>query len=391
MSIVGLDIGSSHLKAIEAESVKNNLPRLLKYATVPSPDLVFKILSDAKENNQDASNFIRKFFEDAAFKDKQVVCTLPENKVFTKIITMPPLNGKDLKQAVEWEATQYMPQALSDVYLQYTLLGDHHADAMKSQMTSVKDKIAEAVPTLASVLDNMGGAVSNDKPIELLIVATPKDVVKRYMKVLVDAGLYVVAIEPSSTATARGAYYTDEDISSVIINMGHNNTDFYLIENKKVRFVRTLQVGVSSFVRAIAEELDMSFIQSHQYLYTYGFNESDLDGKISEIIKPVATLVLQELNRFLSYVEKRVNANDTSAIIASTAVTKKVKRIMVSGGGALIPNLMLYLISNVQAEVEFVDPWKGSLDTSLIMNKEEITDLGPLFPAAVGATIKTLL
>ena len=72
MSIVGIDMGSSHLKAIEVEPVKNNIPCLLKYATIPSPDLVFKTLSDRKEDNAEVSAFLKKFFEDARFKDKQV-------------------------------------------------------------------------------------------------------------------------------------------------------------------------------------------------------------------------------------------------------------------------------------------------------------------------------
>lgn len=386
MSIVGLDIGSSHLKAIELEAVKNNSPRLLRYAVVPSADIGFKIMSERKEDHQQASAALRKFFEEAGFKEKKVVCTLPEYKVFTKIISMPPLNGKDLKQAVEWEATQYMPQALSDVYLQYSFVDEGLSGAPSSASTldTIKDKIAEATPTIAEAMDKFSSKLP-DKPQEILIVATPKDVVKKYMKVLVDAGLYVEGIEPTSTATARGISYVNTSISSIVINLGHNNTDFYLISEKKVRFVRTVQIGVSSFVRAIAEELDMAFIQAHQYLYTYGFNESDLDGKISEIIKPVATLLIQELNRFISYVEKRA-----TPVEDLTAVTKRIKRLIVSGGGALIPNLMLYLISNVQAEVEFADPWRDNVDISYILKKDEISDLGPLFPTAVGAAIKSI-
>jgi|688.fasta_scaffold00337_43 Tfp pilus assembly PilM family ATPase len=384
MSIVGIDMGSSHLKAIEVEPVKNNIPCLLKYATIPSPDLVFKTLSDRKEDNAEVSAFLKKFFEDARFKDKQVVCTLPEYKVFTKIISMPPLVGKDLKQAVEWEATQYMPQSLSDVYLQYTFLDDI-TKIQPPATDSLKEKIVEAVPTVAAAFEGLTSKAP-DKPIDLLLVATPKDVIKRYMKVLVDAGLYVVGIEPTSTATARGISYVDDSIPSIIVNIGHNNTDLYLVVEKKVRFVRTLQMGVSSFVRSISEELDMSFIQGHQYLYTYGFNEGDLNGKISEIIKPVANILVQELTRFISYVEKRANNADETSVI----LTKKVKRLLVCGGGALIPNLMLYLISNVQSEVEFADPWTGIVDISLVTNKDEVSDLGPLFPTALGAAIKTL-
>ena len=388
MSIVGLDIGSSHLKAIELEPVKNNRPRLLKYAVVPSVDLGFKIMSDRKEDQKEASSILKKFFDEVGFKDKHVVCTLPEHKVFTKIISMPPLNGKDLKQAIEWEATQYMPQALSDVYLQYSFVDDaqQNADASPAgQLDNLKDKIAEATPTIAEALGGTFATKTPDKPQEILIVATPKDVVKKYMKVLVDAGLYVIGLEPTSTATARGISYVNPAISSIFINLGHNNTDFYLVSEKKVRFVRTVQIGVSSFARTIAEELDMSFIQAHQYLYTYGFNESDLDGKISEIIKPVAVLLIQELNRFISYVEKRANTVEDM-----NAVTKKIKRLIVCGGGALIPNLMLYLISNVQIEVEFSDPWRDNIDVNYIIKKDEISDLGPLFTTAFGAAIKAI-
>ena len=66
-----------------------------------------------------------------------------------------------------------------------------------------------------------------------------------------------------------------------------------------------------------------------------------------------------------------------------------IKRIVLTGGGALIPDLMLYLVGEVKPEVQYANPWK-SVDISGISQQGQVQlqELGPLFAAAVGAAIK---
>lgn len=384
MSIIGLDIGNSHIKGVEMEKDKNGKYKLLRYAVIPSRDIITKIFSTEKADNNDAVAELKSYIEEAGFKGKNVACGLPENKIYTKIITMPRLPEKEMKQAVEWEATQYLPNQLSDVYLQYTILNGRNdgADEETQQITptsgfnELTEKIKSAIPSVSKSSDQN----KNVENADILLVAAPKDVVHKYMKLLTSAGLYVTDVEPASIATIRGITFNDSDVPSIVMNYGHNSLELYLVVHNRVRFVRSTQFGVSQLVTAISENLDMPPIQANEYLYTYGFNESDLDGKITEIIKPIFDTALQEIKRFQSYTEKRISFNKEYEV-------SKIKRLVVTGGGALIPNLMLYLISNVSLEVEFADPW-DVVDINYIKDVETLKNLGPLFVTAVGTALK---
>ncbi|TXI35085.1 MAG: hypothetical protein E6Q58_00760 [Niabella sp.] len=169
------------------------------------------------------------------------------------------------------------------------------------------------------------------------------------------------------------------DIPTIVMNFGYSNLDFYLVTNNKIRFVRTVQFGVSSFCHALSENLDMPPIQANEYLYTYGFNESGLNGKVTEVIKPAAEIAVQEIKRLQNYAEKRITFD-------KSVLGSKVRRLMVMGGGALIPNLMIYLISNLSLEVEFATPWK-MIDIEMVENQDIIKNVGPILVTAAGAAL----
>ncbi len=377
MSIVGLDIGTSHIKGAEIEKDRKGNYHLIRYGIVPSKDVSHLISSGEKKDQTAAAKIIREYWEHVGFKSNSVVCTLPEHKIFTKIITMPHLSDKEMKQAIEWEANQYLPQPLDQVYLQHTVMSK--SAESNSQIGTFGD-IAEKVKTAMPSSNGEDSGKSKDSNIDVLLVAAPKDLVNKHLVVLNEAGLFISGVEPASITTVRGITFNEVDIPSIVVNFGHNHLDFYLVVHNKVRFVRSVQFGVTSLVRAISESLDMPPIQANEYLYTYGFNESDLDGKITEIIKPPFDLVLQELKRFQTYVEKRISFNKEYDV-------PKVKRLVVVGGGALIPNLMVYLVGNVSLEVEFGDPW-DIVNASLVKNRDGVANIGPLLVSAVGAAIK---
>jgi Tfp pilus assembly PilM family ATPase len=205
--------------------------------------------------------------------------------------------------------------------------------------------------------------------------------VNSYIQVFNDAGINTSGIEPASTASIKSLVFRELelDIPTIVMNFGYNNMDFYLVTNSKVRFVRTVQFGVSSFCSALSENLDMPPIQANEYLYTYGFNETGLNGKVTEIIKPAAEIVIQEVKRLQNYAEKRITFD-------KSVIGSKVKRLVVMGGGALIPNLMIYLISNLNLEVEFASPWKV-VEIDMIKNQEVVKNLGPLLVTAAGAAL----
>lgn len=390
-TVLGLDIGTSHIKAVSIyrEKYKNTL---LRYAIGPSNGLLNKIASESEIDNIAASEVLRNFLDENGFQDVQAVAVIPEQKVFSKVITMPAIDNKDFKHAIEWEAEQHLPQALSEVYLKYTIekkrgnkkneLKDHgqKEENKSAVLLNAKDKYIKKAINLFSLNGLNQPKNKNESIIDVLLVSVQRSYVDRYLSVINRAGLAPLGLEPTSISSIRSALSDDVNVPTIIINFGYTNTDFYFCVNNNLRFVRPIALGTSSSIRAISEALDVSPIQANEYLYIYGLKENLLNGKVREIIMPVMQMLVEEFEKSKEYIESRGS-------LFGDEPDKRVRRIVLMGGGALIPEIMVYLIQNVSVEVEMADAWK-SLDISLVSDSKTMDTFKPLFVAAVGAGLK---
>lgn len=388
-TVLGLDIGTSHIKAVSIyrEKYKNTL---LRYAIGPSNGILSKIASESEIDNIAASEILKNFLNENGFKDAQAVAVIPEQKVFSKVISMPNIGNKDFKQAIEWEAEQHLPQSLSEVYLKYTIQKKHNSkesedDKVKKEekkstvLLDAKDKYIKKAIDLLSLTNN----ASQDKAestIDVLLVSVLRGYVDRYLSVINRAGLAPLGLEPTSISSIRSALSDDVNVPTMIINFGYSNTDFYFCVDNNLRFVRPISLGTSSAIRAISEALDVSPVQANEYLYTYGLKQNLLNGKVSEIIMPVMRMLIEEFGKSKEYIESREG-------LFGEEQDKRVRRILLMGGGALIPDIMVYLIQNISVEVEMADAWK-TLDISLVGSSKTMDQFKPLFVAAVGAGLK---
>ncbi|PIR42381.1 hypothetical protein COV25_02990 [candidate division WWE3 bacterium CG10_big_fil_rev_8_21_14_0_10_35_32] len=387
-TVLGLDIGTSHIKAVSIYREKNR-NTLLRYAIGPSFGLATKIASESEIDNIAASEILKNFLDENGFKDTQAVAVISEQRVFSKVISMPNIeNNKDFKQAIEWEAEQHLPQSLSDVYLKYTIQKKNSSKKEKEQkeektstvLLGTKDKyIKKAIDFLS--LTNNTSQNKTESTIDVLLVSVLRGYVDRYLSVINRAGLAPLGLEPTSISSIRGSILTGEvNVPTIIINFGYSNTDFYFCVDNNLRFVRPISLGTSSAIRAISEALDVSPIQANEYLYTYGLQRDLLNGKVSEIIMPVMRMLIEEFEKSKQYIESR-------EALFGEEPDKRIRRILLMGGGALIPNIMVYLIQNISVEVEMADAWK-TLDISLVGDLKTMDQLKPLFVAAVGAGLK---
>ena len=117
---------------------------------------------------------------------------LPEDKAFTRIIEMPPLKDEELASAINWEAEQHIPLPLSEVILDY-------------QVVSRPEK-------------------GKGKKMDVLLVAVPKQMVDKYLRVLEKAGLRPVSLETEIIAIARSVAPPDS-APTLVVELGARATD----------------------------------------------------------------------------------------------------------------------------------------------------------------------
>ena len=137
MPIVGLDLGRHNFRAVELERDKGkNI--LLRYGAYENSRLNME--SENKEDLMDYSAAIRDFFVETGFRTNNVVVSLPEHQVFMRIIKVPQMSDKELKNSIQYEAEQYIPLPLKEVSLSYQKIDDDAVEKGKMNIELVAAK-----------------------------------------------------------------------------------------------------------------------------------------------------------------------------------------------------------------------------------------------------------
>lgn len=345
-SFIGLDIGSHTVKAVQLVRKMDSVSLFAAHRR-PSPDK--KITSDSKEDQRIWVNYLREFFSEGRFSTRDVVVGLPESQVFTRVISVPKMSSAELRTAIKWEAEQYIPIPLKEVSMDYQIIS--------TEMPSDKQKM------------------------EILLVAAPIKLVKFYIDILEAASLKTVGVETEGIAVARGTLGVGGGPTTIVVNIGAATTDLVIVSGGYTRFTRSIATGGLALARAVSQSLGFDMDQAEQYKITYGLDETQLEGKIMESIKPILDMVISDIKRSLSFYGNRYPEDP-------------VKQAVLCGGTALLPGLLSYLVGLLGIEVSLADPWqKISLDPvkKSPLKKDDIAVLknsGLSFTVAVGLALK---
>lgn len=337
---VGLDIGFSGVKVVALVKDKDQF-KLVSLGYIPAPQP--GILSDNDSDLEALANTIKQLFAATKIETKDVVVALPESRVFTRIIDdLPYLNDNELASTIRYAAEEFIPMPLSEVNLNWQVL-------VRS--------------------DSKG---KNTKTV-VLVIASPKNVVAKYLKVLDLAGLHPKVLETEIIAVTRSLVGSNPfSPSSLIIQFGATTTDFATVSKGLIWLTRSISTGGMALTRSLAQHFNFEVAQAEQYKRIYGLSEDQLEGKVFEALKPVVDIIAGEARRVIQAFQ--------------TKYSDPIKRIVVSGGGAKMPGLVIYLANILGLEVQEADPWY-----SIIKEKESIARLAqdaPSYSVAVGLALR---
>ena len=117
--VVGLDIGSSSIKAIELRRVRGEI----QVVSVGVEPLASDIVVDSMiVDSGSVASSITKIFADHGIKSKQVATSVSGHSVIVKKISMASMPEDEIEAAVRNEAQQHIPFEMSDVNLDYQVL-----------------------------------------------------------------------------------------------------------------------------------------------------------------------------------------------------------------------------------------------------------------------------
>lgn len=308
--LFGLDIGFNSMKVMQAEphhngfrvtgyGVTNFDPKFVENGTVVNHEEIAKAAYEL---------FSKKLV--GQITTRRVAFSVPAARTFSRILSLPKLAQKDLAEAVRLEAEQYIPVPIDDLYLDYTV----------TQKT--------------------------DSNIEVLAVAAPKKLVDSYMDLGKMLGLEVIAMETTTSATARIFQQSDSNnVPTVLIDFGSISTDITVYDSTIV-VTGTVTGGGDNITNAIAEALGVTKDEAHLIKTKYGMAVSKKQQEIMQALNPLLQQLIKEIKRMIRYYEER-----------SGEKQQKIEQIVTLGGGANVPGLSEYLIDSLRLPVRACDPW----------------------------------
>ena len=143
-AVVGLDIGSSAVKAVEVKGSGKSF-KVTAFGIEPVPP--DSIVDGAIIDGAAVADAIRRLFESKNIKTKDVAASLAGNAVIVKKITLPKMTEQELAESIYWEAEQYIPFDIQDVNLDYQVVGQGSGAAAGTMdvllVAAKKEKIAD--------------------------------------------------------------------------------------------------------------------------------------------------------------------------------------------------------------------------------------------------------
>lgn len=338
---IGIDIGYSTIKIVVL-SHSSTPPKLISLGHIPSPQP--GIVSEAELDLDAVTKAIKNLYMEVNPPSKDVVIALPESKIFTRVIyDLPFLSDNELAQAIRYAAEEFVPMPIKDVNLFYQVI---FRSPKKEQ---------------------------NSRTV-VFVVAAPKALIDKYLRVVNAAGLQVIAIETELIAAARSLVsYNAFSPTTLLIQIGATNTDFAVVSEGLILLTRSIATGGAALTRSIAQGFNFEVVQAEEYKKVYGLIEDQLEGKLFKILKPIVDVVVNEAKRMVLAHEMQNRQ-------------RPVKRVVLTGGGAQMPGLVRYFADFLGLEVEEANPWASvNVDPAL---KTKLASEASFYSVAVGLGLK---
>ena len=340
-SLVGLDIGSSAVKAIELKPAGKGY-KVAAFASEPIPP--DSIVDGAIIDGTAVVDAIRRVFESRSIKTKEVAASLSGNAVIVKKIALPTMTEAELAESIYWEAEQYIPFDIQDVNLDYQILER--------------------------------GDVGGKSSMEVLLVAAKKEKIADYTGVIGQAGRVAVVIDVDAFAL-QNAYEVNYGAAPgdvvVLLNAGASATNINILEGNKSVFTRDISSGGNAYTEALQKELNLPFAQADALKRGQAVN-----GVAFDDARPVLRAVTENL---------MLEVQKTFDFYKASAAADRITRIVVSGGASRAEGFTEMLGERLQAPVEAFDPFrKVGFDAAKF--GVDPTEVAPTAAVAVGLALR---
>jgi type IV pilus assembly protein PilM len=337
--LVGLDIGSCAVKAVELRKVKNGFELVhAGLETLASDTVVDGAIMDALS----VSDSISKIFSSQKIKTKNVATSVSGHSVIVKKIPLPAMTEEELEESIQWEAEQHIPFDISDVSLDY------------------------------QVLNSAPGSTT-----DVLLVAVKKDKILNHTNVITQAGKIPLVVDIDGFAIQNAFevnYQPASNSTAALLNIGASIMNIVVTRGGTPLFTRDVSVGGNQFTDALQKDMNLSFEEAEQVKKGASI-EGVQPENVTSLMQSVSEVLLLEIQKTFDF-------------FRATTVGEQLQRVYVSGGCAKVEGFLDVLQTRLGIPVEMFDPFKN-IAIGKNVDFAYLDEIAPSMAVAVGLALRS--
>lgn len=345
--IIGLDIGTCLIKAVEARKVGGKL-EITNFGTCPTPQGV--ISNGRVMDPPEVALAVKEALNAGGIRGREVCAAISGGEVIVRHVFCPKMPREELAQAVKWEARAYVPYSIEEASIDFDVVGYGH---------------------------------DSPERLEVMIVAAPKSLVESHVETMELAGVKPRFLDIQPIAICRVFCGDEAENSQFFVDIGGGTTDLVYSEQGILRFTRMVDIGGSTFTQAIVQAKKQNFIQAEDLkrkvnLLEAGKVEDDgcVDPESMEVLRDVAGKLALEIRRSIDYcnAQGRVRTRGHSPI----------SKVVLTGGGSNLGGLREYLEASCGLEVMIGDPLSNVTFNANSPLADDLATYGTSLAVAIG-------
>ncbi|MGB9180834.1 MAG: type IV pilus assembly protein PilM [Pyrinomonadaceae bacterium] len=340
-ALVGLDIGSSSIKAVELQGRNGDLSLVnLGWENV-QPDSI--VDGQIMELNA-VSNVIANIFRDQKIKTERIAAGVSGHSVIVKNVVVPKMSEEELAESFTWHAEEHLPFDIADVSLDYQVTGST-ADALSVLMAACK---RERVASLKQAIQLAG---------------------KQPAVIDVDAfalqNCYEVNYQPQPGQIVA------------LLNIGASTININIVNGANSVFTRDVSVGGNQYTQLLQKELGLTFEQAEGVKRGMPLPDDVEKRSIQPILETVSDILALEIQKTLDFYRTTAEEGNNG-----------VQKILLSGGGSKLPGFADYLSKRFEMPVEMFDPFRQIRVDKSRFDPEYMREVVPEMAVAVGLALR---
>ena len=339
--LVGLDIGSSAVKAVELKK-RGDSYELANFGLelLGQDTVVDGAIMDALT----VSAAIERIFDGNKIKTRNVATSVSGHSVIVKRITVSAANDEELHEAMPYEAQQHIPFDISDVNLSYQALGG----SPPAQGTDV------------------------------MLVAAKREKILNHTNVLSQANKtpFVVDYDGFAVFNAFEANYeVPPDTIVALLNIGASITNIVVGRGEFPLFARDVSVGGNQYTDILQKELDLSYEDAEKLKQGQEVASITREQKIPHL-RSVSEILMLEVQKTFDFFRQTASAENT-------------QQIYLAGGTAMIEGLVEQLEEEFRVPVEIIDPFRKVKVDPDKFDGAYLQDIAPCLCVAMGLALRS--